>query len=269
MRWTSNLAFGHKKTFGQQRNKNMSLTDRLKRRLRPSTRAIKTSIDPSWGRKSYSQFGEDVIFEYYFKWRGIANPRYLDVGAFDPIFLSNTYRLYEDGGSGVLIEPSPDGCEKLRHTRPRDTVLNCAVRTQDMPSTVDFYQMSAPAISTIVKREAKWAEDSQAWGVQKIVGTIAVPAYSINEILDRYFPSGVDLIDIDVEGLDFEIMSEIDFERHRPGIICIEIHGGHYAEAGKDGTIYTKPKEMFIEFMKCKGYQLFVPIVLNGIFVRE
>jgi FkbM family methyltransferase len=260
----------------------MSLIDRIKRRLGRSASTHKVdcgsqsllldqtkSVDPHWGRKSYSQFCEDVIFEYYFTWRELANPSYLDVGAFDPIFLSNTYRLYEKGSCGVLIEPNPEGCENLRHTRPRDTVLNCAVRTRDMPSMVDFYQMSAPTISTIVKREAKWAEDSQAWGAQKIVGTISVPAYTINEILDRHFPAGVDLIDIDVEGLDFEILSEFDFERYRPHIICVEIHGGHYAEAGNDGTIYTKPKEVYIEFMKSKGYELFVPIVLNGIFVRE
>jgi FkbM family methyltransferase len=258
------------------------LIDRIKRKLgqgellrkahgesqRPLPNLIK-SVDPSWGRKSYSQFSEDVIFEYYFTWRALANPSYLDVGAFDPIFLSNTYRLYENGSCGVLIEPNPEGCENLRHTRPRDTVLNCAIRTRDMSSTVDFYQMSAATLSTIVKREAKWAEDSQLWGAQKIVSTISVPAYTINEILDRYFPDGVDLIDIDVEGLDFEILSEFDFERYRPRIICVEIHGGHYAEAGKDGTIYTKPKEVYIDFMKSKGYQLFVPIVLNGIFVRE
>jgi FkbM family methyltransferase len=247
----------------------MSLIHRIKRRLRRDAPAQEESLDPSWGRKSYSQFGEDVIFEYYFKWRERSIRNYLDVGAFDPIFLSNTYRLYENGCSGVLIEPNPEGCKRLQRARPRDTVLNCAVRAHSMPSTVDFYQMSAPAISTIVKREAEWAEDSQAWGAQKIVNTISVPAYTINEILDRYFPGGVDLIDIDVEGLDFELLSEIDFERHRPRMICVEIHGGHYAEAGKDGTIYTKPKEVFIEFMESHGYRLFVPIVLNGIFVRE
>jgi FkbM family methyltransferase len=255
----------------------MNLIDRINRRLRSGAWADKLdresqrlkSVDPNWGRKSYSQFGEDVIFEYCFKWLELANPSYLDVGAFDPIFVSNTYRLYENGSRGVLIEPNPEGCERLRHVRPQDTVLNCAVRTGDMPSTVDFYQMSAPTLSTIVQREAKWAEESQAWGAHKIVGTISVPAYTIGEILDRHFPGGVDLIDIDIEGLDFEILAEIDFERYRPRIICVEIHGGHYAEAGKDGTIYTKPKEVYIDFMKAKGYRLFVPIVLNGIFVRE
>jgi hypothetical protein len=139
-----------------------------------------------------------------------------------------------------------------------------------MPSEIDFYVMTAPMLSTIVRREAVHAEESQAWGQQQIKEVRSVPAVTINEVLERHFPQGVDLIDIDVEGLDFEVLQEIDFERFRPRLISVEIHGGHYAQKeAAGGYTYTVPKERFIDFMKAKGYRLLVPIVLNGIFVCD
>jgi hypothetical protein len=139
-----------------------------------------------------------------------------------------------------------------------------------MPSELDFYVMSGPMLSSVVRREAIHAEESQAWGPQQIKEVRQVPAVTINEVLERHFPQGVDLIDIDIEGLDFEVLQEIDFERFRPRLISVEVHGGHYAQKEPTGGYtYTIPQERFIEFMKTKGYRLLVPIVLNGIFVRD
>jgi FkbM family methyltransferase len=238
----------------------MNFIQRVRRRLNRAT----------WGQTYNSQFGEDVIFEYYFKWLEIVNPTYLDIGASDPIVVNNTYRLYQSGSRGVLIEPNIDCCSALRTVRPGDTVLNCAIRTRDMPSQLEFYVMTAPMLSSVVRREVIHAEESQAWGAQRIKEVRSVPALTINEVLEQHFPQGVDLIDIDIEGLDFEVLQEIHFERFRPRLISVEIHGGHYAQKeATGGYSYTVAKEHFIDFMKTKGYRLLVPIVLNGIFVCD
>jgi FkbM family methyltransferase len=247
----------------------------LKDLTRPLRHRLSRSFDSksaaaAWGQTSYSQFGEDMIFDYIFKWLELAQPTYLDVGASDPIVVNNTYRLYQAGSQGVLVEPNSECCAALRAARPRDVVLNCAIRTRDMPSMVDYYVMDAAMLSTIVQREAAHAQESGAWGPQKVKEVRSVSALTINEVLERHFPTGVDLIDIDIEGLDFEVLQEIDYERYRPRVVSVEIHGGHYAKKEDTGGYsYTVPKEAFIDFMKTKGYHLFVPIVLNGIFVRD
>jgi FkbM family methyltransferase len=215
---------------------------------------------------SYAQFGEDVIIDYYFKYLNHQHPNYLDIGAFDPIELSNTYRFYQNGSRGVLVEPDTQRAQKIQATRPEDTVLNCAIRTADMPAEVDFYVMTAETISTIIKREATYAEESKAWGEQRVVDVRRVPALTINEVLERHFKDGVDIIDIDIEGLDLEVLKEIDYEHFNPRLVMVEIAGGHYADQ-KGG--YSVANETFIEFMATKGYRLLVPIVLNGIFVRD
>src|SRR5690349_1011948 len=78
-------------------------------------------------RATWSQCGEDVIVDFVLQIFGVQKPRYLDIGAYHPTKLSNTYGMYRRGCSGVLIEPNPVLYEAIRRKRPRDTVLNCGV----------------------------------------------------------------------------------------------------------------------------------------------
>src|SRR5262245_684992 len=112
---------------------------------------------PAGVELSYSQFGEDIVFEYAFHAKGITYPTYLDVGAYKPVELSNTYRLYSKGSRGVLVEPNAELCAELRAVRPGDVVLNCAIRTKDMPPQVDYYMLRGGSLNTIVRREAEHA----------------------------------------------------------------------------------------------------------------
>ena len=57
--------------------------------------------------KTYSQYGEDLILSSAIEYLKIdENISYLDIGANHPMSLSNTYLLYKQGASGVLIEPT-------------------------------------------------------------------------------------------------------------------------------------------------------------------
>ena len=96
---------------------------------------------PKCARKSYAEMGEDLILASIFQQLRIEHPTYLDIGAWDPIELSNTYLLYCTGSRGVLVEPNPAFCEKLRRIRPRDVVLNVGVGTSGR-TEADYYMFS-------------------------------------------------------------------------------------------------------------------------------
>lgn len=53
----------------------------------------------------YSQYGEDLILDQFFKAKNITNGFFVDVGALDGIHLSNTYKFEQDGWNGICIEP--------------------------------------------------------------------------------------------------------------------------------------------------------------------
>jgi hypothetical protein len=63
-------------------------------------RKIQNSLYPH-SRVSYSQNGEDLIIRDLFFRLGIRQPTYLDIGANEPFFISNTYLLYSKGSTGV------------------------------------------------------------------------------------------------------------------------------------------------------------------------
>ena len=56
-------------------------------------------------KKTYSQFGEDLYIESFFKSQKIG--KYVDLGAFHPMRLSNTYLLYKKGWSGTNVDLNP------------------------------------------------------------------------------------------------------------------------------------------------------------------
>jgi hypothetical protein len=70
----------------------------------------------------YSQFGEDLILSHLFYQLDIKKPTYLDIGANEPRYISNTYFFYLKGSRGVLIEPNPFLYKKLKSMRPRHCV---------------------------------------------------------------------------------------------------------------------------------------------------
>jgi len=205
---------------------------------------------------SYSQMGEDLIISFIFQVIGIEKPTYLDIGAHDPIYLSNTWLFYEKGSSGVCVEPDPELYAKIKKRRPRDVCINSGVCGGDN-STANFYIMSARALNTFSREEA---ERYQSYGSYNIVETKKLPLVNINSIIRDNFKEWPNLISIDVEGMDFEILSSLDFDTYRPEVVCVETIT--YAE---DDTQKKIPE--ILELMKSKGYMIFGDTYINTIFV--
>src|SRR6202034_3167272 len=74
---------------------------------------------------SYAQNFEDVMLRRVFRDR--KQGFYIDVGAMDPVVESVTKFFYDEGWSGINIEPNEWFYSKLLQDRPRDINLNLAV----------------------------------------------------------------------------------------------------------------------------------------------
>ena len=73
--------------------------------------------------------------------------RYVDIGAFHPIQYSNTYLLYENGWSGVCVEPNPDLADQFVIARPRDIIINRAIAHDS--DTVNYHQFDDALLNGI------------------------------------------------------------------------------------------------------------------------
>ena len=74
--------------------------------------------------KYYSQLGEDCLLAqfFHFKERGF----FVDVGAFDGVYLSNSYCFEQLGWSGVCVEALPEYFELCVNNRSRSKCYQAA-----------------------------------------------------------------------------------------------------------------------------------------------
>ena len=107
-----------------------------------------------YSKTAFSQMGEDIILEWLLSIMGDELPTYVDIGANHPIAMSNTFRSYLSGASGLLVEPNPVLCEQLVKYRPRDLVLNVALG-ENSGTKADFYVMNYDTLSTLSRECAE------------------------------------------------------------------------------------------------------------------
>lgn len=208
-------------------------------------------------QKSYSQSGEDRILRFLGTHLLQKDKLfYIDIGAYHPFTLSNTALFYEEGSNGINVEPDPISFKAFGIHRKRDKNLNAGVHKQN--GTLNFYVMSEKTLSTFDESSARTYESS---GGAKIEQIIPVAVYEINDFLSRYAGSKqIDFITLDVEGIDFDIISEIDFGKFRPHLFCVETIN----YAGGDEWIKDTRVRKYLEG---QNYLHHSDTMINSIFV--
>lgn len=211
------------------------------------------------GRKSYSQSGEDIIIDFLFKHVLSIDPiRYLDVGANDPIKFNNTYLFYEEGHRGICVDPNPYFKASYKGLRPDDIFISAGVGGKETKEK--FYIIEPHTLSTFSKKEAEKNSKQPGYKLEKIV---KLPIVTIDRILSKYNSGDLpNLFSLDVEGLDFEILKSIDFNRWSPAVICVETLT--YTSDAKEQKINE-----VIEYLEGKGYRVYADTYINTVFVGE
>lgn len=92
----------------------------------------------SYGRNTYSQFGEDGVISHLLDVIGIEHRVCVEFGAADGISCSNTARLWRDQEwKALLVEPAHDRYEELEgNAGPFDTICRRAFVTPTGPTSI-------------------------------------------------------------------------------------------------------------------------------------
>lgn len=175
-------------------------------------------------RATYSQQAEDIVILSNLK--GTRKGFYVDVGAHHPKRLSNTYLLYTRGWSGINIDPIPNVMKMFAAMRPRDINIEVGVARQNGNRTL--YVFEEIAMTTM---DRCLANNKVQCGHQ-IVAEIEVPVRTLSSILDKHCFCQIDLLNVDVEGLDLEVLQTNDWKKYRPRLICVEELLGENDPAG-------------------------------------
>lgn len=165
----------------------------------------------------YSQNNEEKVILSYFE--GSNSGRFLDIGAADGVALSNTRALREKGWSGVLVEPNPHSFVGLMANYPEDdcSLVNVAVAPE---GGLQKFHLTPDMVSTMDENHRK------LWGKTVSFREAFVNILSVAELL-KAFPGPYDFINIDVEGMNYEILVQLPLASLQCQLLCIEF-GSQY-----------------------------------------
>ena len=203
--------------------------------------------------KSYSQEGEDMILDRIFnrKKEGF----YIDVGAHHPKRFSNTYYFYKRGWRGINIEARPGSKKIFDKHRPQDINLEIAVSSEN--KTLIYYMFNDPALNGFSENVAR---STAGLGDYKILNKIELKTQPLRDILYEHLSENeqIDFLNIDVEGLDYDVLLSNDWTKYRPSVILVEEGEFDLQNAGQS-DIYN--------FLQNRDYNL-VAKTFNTLFFR-
>ena len=172
---------------------------------------------------SYAQNGEDVILNRLFpEEEGL----YIDVGANDPVSSSVTKHFYDQGWTGINIEPEPAAFARMTAGRPLDLNLNVGI--SDRPGVMTFYDITdANGWSTFSPEQAANLEEKGYEIVER-----SIPVTTLARVCEEHVRGTIDFLKIDAESHETAVMAGADWSRWRPRVVLIEDNGRVHWEPG-------------------------------------
>ena len=167
--------------------------------------------------KSFSQEGEDKFLLGYFKDR--VNGFYIDVGAFHPYRINNTYLLYKKGFKGINIDISATSIDFFDLARPDDVNLNVGA-SDKFEEKIFFSKKNLSFHNTLSKSLAESHIQTEPFKKK-----YSILCKTLDEIIEKTKFSNeiIDFLNIDAEGYDYQVLLGLNLKRYSPKVICIEI----------------------------------------------
>ena len=192
-----------------------------------------TPINEYYRYSVYSQDGEEMYLKARFSRQETGT--YIDVGANHPFRFSNTYWAYQKGWRGINIEPDIINYKLLCNARKDDINVNCGI--SDVETECDYYIFKENALNTFVKDEIRRTDELQS--------VCKISMRRLDNIMNQYNMYNIDFIDIDVEGMELNVLSSIDW--NKASIDCILVEQ-------RNMTLESVLKSDVFRFLKDKGY---------------
>lgn len=187
-------------------------------------------------RRTYSQWGEDLVIEKYFKNK---IGKYVDIGCFHPIRHSNTCLLYNKGWRGTNIDLNPTSIELFNIVRREDKNILATLSDKNNKEVDIFFEHNFSPINSLNLKN--FDSDKKNYFKKKAF------TKKFSELINFNF----DFLNIDCEGEDLNILKTIDFKKFTPNLICIEINSD---EKNYKHRVYSLLKEYNYQKLCVKNF---------------
>jgi FkbM family methyltransferase len=206
------------------------------------------------GERNYSQLGEQSVLENILariQSKHTVNSVYLDIGAYHPHEGSNTFRFYQRGWRGMVVDPNPDKIRKFLRLRPDDIAIQKAVVPDSYAAATAVMRSSGP-------HDARESIDPEVNPNHKILEaslTYTTSVVPISKLLTQCraqlgLPS---ILNLDIEGLEYAIIKSADLVEHPVPLLCIEHFLSDFSDS-KSATQYSQSP--LVQHLERNGYLL-------------
>lgn len=153
--------------------------------------------------------------------QNIENGVFVEAGALDGLFMSNTKILEDMGWNGLLIEPSYEACKKCLANRKAITVWGALVSNNYKEEKIygDFFHDG---------KDGKGAWSSVNRNRDSSDNMVYVPAMTLSNVLRAFGAKKVDFLSLDVEGYELNVLKGLDFKEFDVSYILVEANTRDY-----------------------------------------
>jgi FkbM family methyltransferase len=176
---------------------------------------------------------------------------FIEIGANDGVDFDPLRPYIERYGlRGLLVEPQPSVFERLKLNYTGVTTVsfeNCAIGSEE--GTLKLYYAKVDGekqdFATTLASSKRAAIDSYARSVGGTVVELVVPCVTPRTLLAKHGFTQIDILQIDTEGMDFEILKAFDLKAVAPSII-------HY----ESGQLPPVEQEKSYRYLSEQGYEV-------------
>ena len=159
----------------------------------------------------------------------IENGVFVEAGALDGLFMSNTKILEDLGWTGILVEPSKKAAEKCQKNR-KSLVANCALVSKDFKEEKVYGDFFFDGVDGM----GAWSGiHKNLYGLKAVTWALARTLDSL--LIDKGIKK-VDFLSLDVEGYELEVLKGIDFSTEITYIL-VEVNLKDYRLETMDGYL--------------------------------
>ena len=226
-------------------------------------RYIKESLAIPFRRRSFAEYGEDLIVESLL---GKAVEFFIDVGANDGFHCSNTFYFALRGAGGVCFEPIPEVYSSLRSLHALNHKVKC-LRCGLSDENKNARMVSLEGLSYLAE-----TQDLSHKLLHQAEHPIAPEVREIclfrfqDAIAGLDVPRIVDLLTVDVEGHELKVLQSIPFDLYQFRVIIVETH---QLDADSQYLWQHRDYEEIFGLLESRGYRPAQRTAANTIFVNE